>query len=104
MKVNFFLRSLDDFIASRQGLSASGESIPDNTTSLDESDDNKTRAQRIAAFRSRNRSESAKRAASLKAIHLLSTDEVLSLFGDVASGLAFLVIIHEFLWCVSTCC
>lgn len=50
-----------------------------------------TKAQRIAAFRARNRQESHKRSATMKAIHLLSADEILSLFADVTAGLAFLV-------------
>jgi hypothetical protein len=50
-----------------------------------------TKAQRIAAFRARNRNESWKRLSTLKAVHLLSTEEILSLFGDVTAGLAFLV-------------
>jgi hypothetical protein len=83
--------SLDDFIASRQGVSASTDNAS-NSSPLDINDEvNMTKAQRIAAFRARNRNEAWKGVSTLKAVHLLSAEEILSLFGDVTAGLAFLV-------------
>jgi len=83
--------SLDDFIASRQGVSASADNVSNRST-LDINDEaNMTKAQRIAAFRARNRNEAWKGVSTLKAVHLLSADEILNLFGDVTAGLAFLV-------------
>ncbi|KAF8308195.1 kinase-like protein, partial [Clavulina sp. PMI_390] len=81
--------SLDDFIASRQGLSASGDPLPSTPVSGANGAEEMTKAQRIAAFRARNRKESGKKS-TLKAIHLLSADEILHLFSDITSGLAFL--------------
>lgn len=56
-----------------------------------------TKAERIAAFRARNQNGPRARAATLKAIHLLSAEEILSLFGDITAGLAFLVSVFFFM-------
>ena len=51
-----------------------------------------SKAERIANFRERTRTGADRsRSSNLKAVHLLSPDEIISLFGDIVAGLAFLV-------------
>ncbi|KAG8848868.1 putative serine/threonine-protein kinase iks1 [Tulasnella sp. 330] len=86
--------SLDDFIAHRLGRSASAFAN-DPTKQPDE--DVKSRSSRIRAFRSQQQkdlkdpsSKTRRPPVETKAIHLLSAEELRSLFGDVVTGLAFL--------------
>ena len=83
--------SLDDFIAQRRGIAHGGPG--QNPASPESEEAHMTRAQRIAAFRARMGAggSSASRAANLKAVHLLSTEEIVSLLWDITSGLDFLV-------------
>lgn len=76
--------SLDDFISARQGSSST------TSDDVDDSGDLHSRADRIRAFRSRQQ-DGRRLGKNLKAIHLLSLDEVRGLFGDIVAGLAFLV-------------
>ncbi|KDQ06555.1 hypothetical protein BOTBODRAFT_181484 [Botryobasidium botryosum FD-172 SS1] len=82
--------SLDDFISARQGnfSSPSGSGEPDH-----DSGDHRSRAERIRAFRMRQQNADGgirTRNRNLKAVHLLSLEEVRGLFGDIVAGLAFL--------------
>ncbi|EUC58803.1 kinase [Rhizoctonia solani AG-3 Rhs1AP] len=95
------LGSLDDLILQRLGVKA-----PDREPDPSEppSGEYQTREARIRAFRARavggpshssgevRRREARRRAREMKAVHLLSAEEIRSLFGDVVAGLAFL---HE---------
>ncbi|KAL5635272.1 hypothetical protein ACGC1H_003087 [Rhizoctonia solani] len=95
------LGSLDDLILQRLGVKA-----PDREPDPSEprSGEYQTREERIQAFRARavggsshssgevRRREARRRAREMKAVHLLSAEEIRSLFGDVVAGLAFL---HE---------
>ncbi|KAF9787814.1 kinase-like protein [Thelephora terrestris] len=92
--------SLDEFIDARLGrnhsfdMHQSGPSDPD----VHQPEDIRSRSARIRAFRAQqqahkqNISRPSRPSASLKAVHLLSAEEIKSLFHDVTSGLAFL---HE---------
>ncbi|QRV74645.1 kinase domain protein [Ceratobasidium sp. AG-Ba] len=96
------LGSLDDLILQRLGA----KSPPDRAStepSEPPSGEYQTREDRIRAFRARAgrgqavggaevRKEARRRAREMKAVHLLSAEEIRSLFGDVVAGLAFL---HE---------
>jgi len=91
--------SLDDFIDVRLGrnhgsdMHQSGPSGPD----IHPPEDIRSRSARIRAFRAQQQAHKqgnpkpSKQPALLKAIHLLSAEEVKSLFHDVTAGLAFLV-------------
>lgn len=92
------LGSLDDLIMQRLGAkSPDGDIEPVDAPS----GEYQTREDRIRAFRARAggstqtngeaRREARRRAREMKAVHLLSAEEIRSLFGDVVSGLAFLV-------------
>ncbi|CUA73088.1 putative serine/threonine-protein kinase iksA [Rhizoctonia solani] len=95
------LGSLDDLILQRLGVKA-----PDRGPDPSEppSGEYQTREERIRAFRARavggpshtsgdvRKREARRRAREMKAVHLLSAEEIRSLFGDVVAGLAFL---HE---------
>jgi hypothetical protein len=90
---------LDDFIDARLGHSRgsdmhqSGSSGPD----VHPPEDIRSRSARIRAFRAQQQAHKqgfprpCRPQASLKAVHLLSAEEVKSLFHDVTAGLAFLV-------------
>ena len=91
--------SLDDFIDTRLGrnhgsdMHHSGLSGPD----VRPQEDIRSRSARIRAFRAQQQAQKegtprpSRPPASLKAVHLLSAEEVKSLFHDVTAGLAFLV-------------
>lgn len=91
--------SLDDFIDARLGrthssdIHQSGSSGPD----VHQPEDIRSRSARIRVFRAQQQAHkqgtlrSSRLPASLKAIHLLSAEEVKSLFRDITAGLAFLV-------------
>ncbi|QRW03530.1 kinase domain protein [Ceratobasidium sp. AG-Ba] len=93
------LGSLDDLILQRLGA----KSPPDRAStepSEPPSGEYQTREDRIRAFRARAgrgqavggaevRKEARRRAREMKAVHLLSAEEIRSLFGDVVAGLAF---------------
>ena len=94
-----YFYSLDDFIEARLGRphnqsAQSGNAIP---TELDEAF--RTRSERIRAFRAaraqppdERERRRAERARGIRtAVHLLSAEEVKTLFTDVSSGLGFLV-------------
>ncbi|KAB5590322.1 Pkinase domain-containing protein [Ceratobasidium theobromae] len=94
------LGSLDDLILQRLGVKSS-----DQGSEEPPSGEYQTREDRIRAFRARagrgdtahasgeiRRREARRRAREMKAVHLLSAEEIRSLFGDVVAGLAFL---HE---------
>lgn len=94
------ITSLDDFIDARLGHNhssvthQSGSSRPD----VHQPEDLRSRSARIRAFRAQQQAHKqddtprpSRPLASLKAIHLLSAEEVKSLFRDVTAGLAFLV-------------
>ncbi|CAE6469741.1 unnamed protein product [Rhizoctonia solani] len=95
------LGSLDDLILQRLGVK-SADRDPD--PSEPPSGEYQTREARIRAFRARagggpvhasgevRRREARRRAREMKAVHLLSAEEIRSLFGDIVAGLAFL---HE---------
>ncbi|CEL55054.1 putative serine/threonine-protein kinase iksA OS=Dictyostelium discoideum GN=iksA PE=3 SV=1 [Rhizoctonia solani AG-1 IB] len=95
------LGSLDDLILQRLGVKTADR---DPDPSEPPSGEYQTREARIRAFRARagggpihtsgevRRREARRRAREMKAVHLLSAEEIRSLFGDVAAGLAFL---HE---------
>ncbi|KAF8747800.1 Kinase-like protein [Rhizoctonia solani] len=95
------LGSLDDLILQRLGVKTADR---DPDLSEPPSGEYQTREARIRAFRARagggpvhtsgevRRKEARRRAREMKAVHLLSAEEIRSLFGDVVSGLAFL---HE---------
>jgi hypothetical protein len=94
------LGSLDDLILQRLGVKTADR---DPDPSEPPSGEYQTREARIRAFRARagggpihtsgevRRREARRRAREMKAVHLLSAEEIRSLFGDVAAGLAFLV-------------
>lgn len=91
--------SLDDFIDARQGrnyssdIHQSGSSRPD----VHQPEDIRSRSARIRAFRAQQQAHKqgipkpSRPPVSLKAVHLLSAEEVKSIFRDVTAGLAFLV-------------
>ena len=93
------ITSLDDFIDARLGrnrgsdMHQSGSSGPD----VHPPEDIRSRSARIRAFRAQQQAHKqgaprpSGQLASLKAIHLLSAEEVKSMFHDVTGGLAFLV-------------
>jgi len=93
------ITSLDDFIDARLGrnrgsdMHQSGSSGPD----VRPPEDIRSRSARIRAFRAQQQAHKqgtprpSGQLASLKAIHLLSAEEVKSMFRDVTAGLAFLV-------------
>lgn len=93
------ITSLDDFIDARLGrnhgsdMHQSGPSGPD----VSPPEDIRSRSARIRAFRAQQQAHKqgalkpSRQPASLKAVHLLSAEEVKSLFRDVTAGLAFLV-------------
>ena len=93
------INSLDDFIDARLGrnhgsdMHQSGPSEPD----VRPPEDVRSRSARIRAFRAQQQASKlgtprpSRPPASLKAVHLLSAEEVKSLFRDVTAGLAFLV-------------
>ncbi|KAH7342169.1 kinase-like domain-containing protein [Rhizoctonia solani] len=95
------LGSLDDLILQRLGVKAADR---EPNPSQPPSGEYQTREARIRAFRARagggpthtsgdiRKREARKRAREMKAVHLLSAEEIRSLFGDVVAGLAFL---HE---------
>ncbi|KAJ1307149.1 hypothetical protein OPQ81_001266 [Rhizoctonia solani] len=95
------LGSLDDLILQRLGVKAADRDV---NPSEPPSGEYQTREERIRAFRARagggpsqtsgelRRREARRRAREMKAVHLLSAEEIRSLFGDVVAGLAFL---HE---------
>ncbi len=92
--------SLDDFIAQRRGITHGG---PEHHLASPESEEaHMTRAERIAAFRARMGAggNGASRAANLKAVHLLSTEEIVSLLWDITSGLDFLVGSVRIMYCM----
>jgi hypothetical protein len=92
------VHSLDDFVSSRQGVASDG--IADERD-RDEDDPMSTKAQRIAAHRERQKAAAngggnfgrvkGTNKNNMKAVHLLSMEEIASLFGDVTAGLSFLV-------------
>jgi hypothetical protein len=95
------LGSLDDLISQRLGVKSPDQ---DGDPSEAPSGEYQTREDRIRAFRARagkggtthtsgeaRRREARRRAREMKPVHLLSAEEIRSLFGDVAAGLAFLV-------------
>ena len=93
------ITSLDDFIDARLGrncgtdMHQSGSPGPD----LHPPEDIRSRSARIRAFREQQQAHKqgtlrpSRPPASLKAVHLLSAEEVKGLFHDVTAGLAFLV-------------
>ncbi|CAE6492907.1 unnamed protein product [Rhizoctonia solani] len=95
------LGSLDDLILQRLGVKTADR---DPNPSEPPSGEYQTREARIRAFRARagggpthtsgdiRKREARRRAREMKAVHLLSAEEIRSLFGDVVAGLAFL---HE---------
>lgn len=102
--------SLDDFIDARLGRSTHSPHLHDQAdpqaeaTSSAASDGLRSRSARIRAFRSQQLDKKGKQPQvhkkpplEMKAVHLLSAEEVKSLFSDVTEGLAFLVsIFHPF--------
>jgi hypothetical protein len=103
----FLIQSLDDFILSRQGILSSSHDQHHNNMRSDApaetEDDVMSRSNRIRAFREQQRrhqaegpgsskatSHSAQSNTNLRAVHLLSAEEIKSLFGDIVSGLGFL--------------
>ncbi|KAG9098710.1 putative serine/threonine-protein kinase iks1 [Ceratobasidium sp. UAMH 11750] len=92
------LGSLDDLILQRLGAKSPPDRAPESSEAP--SGEYQTREARIRAFRARgggapasdDRREARRRAREMKAVHLLSAEEIRSLFGDVVAGLAFL---HE---------
>lgn len=91
--------SLDDFIDARLGRSRSSDMHQSGSLEPDvhQPEDIRSRSARIRAFRAQQQANKqgtprpSRPPASLKAVHLLSAEEVRSLFHDVTSGLAFLV-------------
>jgi len=91
--------SLDDFIDARLGRNHGSDmhqpGLPEPDVCPPE--DVRSRSARIRAFRAQQQahregiSRPSRPPASLKAVHLLSAEEVRSLFRDVTAGLAFLV-------------
>lgn len=101
------LGSLDDLILQRLGVKSS-----DQGSEEPPSGEYQTREDRIRAFRARagrgdtahasgeiRRREARRRAREMKAVHLLSAEEIRSLFGDVVAGLAFLVRLFTWMYC-----
>ncbi|KAG8755066.1 putative serine/threonine-protein kinase iks1 [Ceratobasidium sp. 428] len=96
------LGSLDDLILQRLGAKSAPDRAPESSEAP--SGEYQTREDRIRAFRARAggaqqqtangdaRREARRWAREMKAVHLLSAEEIRSLFGDVVAGLAFL---HE---------
>jgi hypothetical protein len=90
--------SLDDFIRARLGV-VSGHSPDDQA----DNDEPQSRSARIRAFRSaqarpehdRAQRQEKKKAERSRAVHLLSAEEVKSIFNDVVSGLGFLVCVRK---------
>jgi hypothetical protein len=84
--------SLDDLISTRLGHGAPlNVQSPNGGSSTEEI---QSRSDRIRAFRSRKAEQGTNTPGprrETKAIHLLSGEELRSLFGDIVSGLAFLV-------------
>lgn len=92
--------SLDDLIDARLGRNRSSDMHQSGSLEPDvhQPEDIRSRSARIRAFRAQQEAHKqgilrpSRPPASLKAVHLLSAEEVRSLFRDVTSGLAFL---HE---------
>lgn len=108
--IDLFIHSLDDFIEGRLGRSVYSPHLADeqqaDSSSPDppHSDVLRSRSARIRAFREQQhkKKEDKPRAPKspplvMKAVHLLSAEEVKSLFSDVTEGLAFLVSVVNFL-------
>jgi hypothetical protein len=88
--------SLDDFIDARLGLTSTEAHGDTQEDGEDDGGAETSKAARIRAFRAaRKRSpheeRERRRAERARAVHLMSAEEVRSLFGDVVEGLAFLV-------------
>ncbi|KAG8742745.1 putative serine/threonine-protein kinase iks1 [Ceratobasidium sp. 414] len=93
------LGSLDDLILQRLGAKSPPDRAPGSSEAP--SGEYQTREARIRAFRAQGggaqpasdaaRREARRRAREMKAVHLLSAEEIRSLFGDIVAGLAFLV-------------
>lgn len=96
--------SLDDFIDARLGRSTNSPPLHEETAQRTDgfsspvSDGLRSRSARIRAFRSQQQDKKQNKPRvskipplSMKAVHLLSAEEVKSLFSDVTEGLAFLV-------------
>ena len=94
--------SLDDYIDARLGRPM--HPLHDGSTQEDDpSSDIHSRSARIRAFRAMQRAAPAEKQAlraklnnchTWTAVHLLSAEEVLGIFGGVAAGLGFLVCAH----------
>jgi hypothetical protein len=90
LNVSALSLSLDDFISARQGNEHNDAS--QNPANPESEYGHLSKAERIAAFRERTRAGAERvRTSNLKAVHLLSPEEIISLFGDIVAGLAFLV-------------
>lgn len=74
------IHSLDHYIRSRGGLREPGVDSGNDAESLKQK------------FRMRRQSKGASSRGNVRPIHLLNQEEILSLFSDIVSGLAFL---HE---------
>lgn len=96
--------SLDNFLSARLGYPGSIGS-PSQT----KADNLETRSARIRAFRAtqavppgRNGQPTRKKEGAWRAVHLLSTEEVLSLLKDIVEGLAYLVSDENHFWYIVT--
>jgi hypothetical protein len=100
----YFIYSLDDFIDGRLGRSTYTPHLQDeqqadsNSLASPNSDGLRSRSARKRAFREQQQKKKEDRPQAptfspsvMKAVHLLSAQEVRSLFSDVTEGLAFLV-------------
>jgi hypothetical protein len=93
------ITSLDDFIDVRLGRNHGSDMHQSGPPGSDvhPPEDIRSRSARIRAFRAQQQAHKqdtprpSRHPASLKAVHLLSAEEVKSLFRDVTAGLAFLV-------------
>jgi hypothetical protein len=93
------ITSLDDFLDARLGHNHGSDMHQPDSPGPDvhQPEDLRSRSTRIRAFRAQQHAHKqgtlrpSRPPASLKAVHLLSAEEVKSLFHDVTAGLAFLV-------------
>ncbi len=104
--------SLDDYIDARLGRPTHLPHPTSHQASTDDDDPSTevhSRSARIRAFRAMQRAAPSEKSAlraklsnnghSWTAVHLLSAEEVLGIFGGVAAGLGFLVRLSFFLNC-----
>ena len=105
--------SLDDYIDARLGRPTHLPHPTSHATTEDDDDDSSaevhSRSARIRAFRAMQRAAPSEKSAlraklsntghSWTAVHLLSAEEVLGIFGGIAAGLGFLVRLPYFFLC-----